>query len=83
MGLGFKQQQPQDDKAKDKGDAKIDVDFLVRNWSQMLSVPGTMWMISYVMFYKLCERGEGTLPLYLVDKKVSVSSLAFWNGIVR
>ena len=40
-------------------------------------------MISYVLFYKLCERGEGTLPLYLVDKGVPMSKLAFWNGIVR
>ena len=40
-------------------------------------------MISYVLFYKLCERGEGTLPLYLVDMGVPMSKLAFWNGIVR
>ena len=40
-------------------------------------------MISFVLFYKLCERGEGTLPLYLVDKGVPMAKLAFWNGIVR
>ena len=46
-------------------------------------VPGTAGMVAFVLTYKLCERGEATLPIYLVDKGVPVSSLAFWNGVVR
>ena len=53
------------------------------NWRMMLSVPGTAGMVAFVLTYKLCERGEATLPIYLVDKGVPVSSLAFWNGVVR
>ena len=37
-------------------------------------VPGTAWMVAFVLTYKLCERGEATLP---------VASLTFWKGVVR
>jgi len=53
------------------------------NWRKILDVPGTRWMLTFVLCYKLCERGEGTLPLYLVDKAVPVARLAFWTGVVR
>lgn len=29
-------------------------------------------MVAFVLFYKLAERGEAVLPLYLVDKGVSL-----------
>ena len=53
------------------------------NWGRILDVPGTRWMLVFVLCYKLCERGEGTLPLYLVDKAVPMARLAFWTGVVR
>ena len=53
------------------------------NWGRILDVPGTRWMLTFVLCYKLCERGEGTLPLYLVDKAVPMARLAFWTGVVR
>ena len=53
------------------------------NWGRILEVPGTRWMLAFVLCYKLCERGEGTLPLYLVDKAVPMARLAFWTGVVR
>ena len=40
-------------------------------------------MVIFVLFYKLCERGEGTLPVYLVDKGVPMGKLGFWTGFVR
>jgi len=40
-------------------------------------------MICFLLFYKLCERGEAVFPIYLVDKKIPLQILAFWNGIVR
>lgn len=46
-------------------------------------VKGTRWMVIFVLFYKLCERGEGTLPVYLVDKGVPMGKLGFWTGFVR
>jgi len=49
----------------------------------IFKVEGTWWMVGFVLFYKLCERGEGTLPIYLVDKGVPMSKLAFWTGVVR
>jgi len=51
--------------------------------SNIFRVNGTWWMVGFVLFYKLCERGEGTLPIYLVDKGVPMSKLAFWTGVVR
>ena len=49
----------------------------------IFKVKGTMWMVSFVLFYKLCERAGGTLPIYLLDKQVPVSKLSFWTGWVR
>merc|ERR1719430_294174 len=40
-------------------------------------------MVCFVLFYKLCERGLGVLPIYLVDKGVPMSRLAFWTGLVK
>jgi len=53
------------------------------NLSCIFRVEGTSWMVGFVLFYKLCERGEGTLPIFLVDKGIPMSQLAFWTGIVR
>jgi len=53
------------------------------NLINIFKVTGTVWMVCFVLFYKLCERGEGTLPIYLVDKGVPMSRLAFWTGLVR
>jgi len=53
------------------------------NIISIFQVSGTVWMVCFVLFYKLCERGEGTLPIYLVDKGVPMSRLAFWTGLVR
>ena len=81
QGLGYKNEN--ENKNEKKPSEKLSLDFLVANWQRMISVPGTVWMVTFVMFYKLCERGEGTLPIYLVDKAIPVSSLALWNGVVR
>ena len=62
---------------------RLSAGWVVVNWRRMLSVPGTAGMVALEVTYKLCERGEATLPIYLVDKGVPVSSLAFWKGVVR
>jgi len=87
LELGYKTNN-NTNKAEDKSDKSsfepsLTINFMLQNWKRLLEVPGTKWMISFVLFYKLCERGEGTLPLYLVDKGVPMAKLAFWNGIVR
>lgn len=51
-------------------------------WS-VFKVPGTYWMVCFVLFYKLCERAESIFSLYMVDKKVPMSQLAFWSTILR
>eukprot|EP00092_Neocalanus_flemingeri_P009285 GFUD01009991.1.p1 GENE.GFUD01009991.1~~GFUD01009991.1.p1 ORF type:complete len:389 (+),score=89.44 GFUD01009991.1:329-1495(+) len=59
------------------------LNLIKENMNCIFKVQGTVWMVCFVLFYKLCERGEGTLPIYLVDKGVPISKLAFWTGIVR
>ncbi len=53
------------------------------SWRKVLTVPGTAYLLFFVLFYKLCERAEQTFSLYLVDKGVPSSQLAFWSTIVR
>ena len=53
------------------------------SFNSIFNVEGTRWMVGFVLFYKLCERGEGTLPIFLVDKGVPMTKLAFWTGVVR
>merc|ERR1719312_2032916 len=85
LGLGYSGEITEKEKqqSKDESQQGLSLQFLADNCQRMLSVPGTGWMVTFVMFYKLCERGEGTLPIYLVDKAIPVSSLAFWTGVVR
>merc|ERR1719312_194836 len=85
LGLGYSANITEKEKqqSKDESQQGLSLQFLVDNWQRMLSVPGTVWMVTFVVFYKLCERGEGTLPIYLVDKAVPMSALAFFNGVVR
>ena len=84
LGLGYSGDINRNEKKQAEPESEgLSWDFLVNNWQRMISVPGTVWMVTFVTFYKLCERGEGTLPIYLVDKAIPVSSLAFWTGVVR
>ena len=84
LGLGYsKKTRMEEEKEEEEARPRLSAAWLVANWRRMLSVPGTTWMVAFVLTYKLCERGEATLPIYLVDKGVPVSSLAFWNGVVR
>ena len=52
-------------------------------FNQILSVPGTKFMIFYVSFYKLCERAEQTFSLFMVDKGVPKVQMAMWSTIMR
>ena len=53
------------------------------NLKDIFEVDGTIWMISFVLFYKLCERSEQTFALYLVDKNVSKQELAILSSFIR
>ena len=53
------------------------------NLSDIFQVDGTIWMIAFVLFYKLCERSEQTFALYLVDKNVSKEELAILSTFIR
>ena len=53
------------------------------NLSDIFQVDGTIWMIAFVLFYKLCERSEQTFALYLVDKSVSKEELAILSTFIR
>lgn len=44
---------------------------------------GIVWLIIYVMLYKMGERGAiNNLPLYLLDKGLSMEELALWSGTI-
>jgi len=61
----------------------INLNVVIRDLKAMVAVPGTNAMLAFVLFYKLAERGENLIPLFLVDKQVPVASLGFWTGAVR
>jgi len=73
----------QNDQQNKKEDYTSTLTMIRENLSRIFKVEGTMWMISFLLFYKLCERGEAVFPIYLVDKKIPLQRLAFWNGVVR
>lgn len=62
---------------------KISLSVVVKDLKAVVAVPGTKAMITFVLFYKLAERGENLIPLFLVDKHVPVASLGVWTGAVR
>ena len=62
---------------------KISLNVVVKDLKAVAAVPGTNTMLNFVLFYKLAERGENLIPLFLVDKGVSVASLGVWTGAVR
>jgi len=72
---------PKQPKAKDETSSFFML--IKNNIGKILRVKNTKWMICFLLFYKLCERGEGVFPIYLVDKKIPLQTLAFWNGVVR
>ena len=44
--------------------------------------PGTYWTILFVIIYKLGEQSSlNLLPIYLVDNKISSSTIGLWTGI--
>ncbi|XP_052411949.1 major facilitator superfamily domain-containing protein 3 [Carassius gibelio] len=52
-------------------------------WRKLLSVPGTPWMMCYVLTYKLGEQGAITMfPLFLLDHHMTARELGVWNGVV-
>ena len=62
---------------------KISLNVVARDLKAVVAVPGTNTMVTFVLFYKLAERGENLIPLFLVDRQVSVASLGLWTGAVR
>ena len=50
-------------------------------YRQMLSAPGALWVMAYLMVHKLGERGViNTFSLFLRRNGVTLSDLAFWDG---
>ena len=50
---------------------------------ELFRINGTLWMVFFVMFYKLCERAEQTFSMYLVDKHVPTTTLAGWSTLFK
>ncbi|XP_048835659.1 major facilitator superfamily domain-containing protein 3 [Brienomyrus brachyistius] len=52
-------------------------------WKELMTVPGTLWTVIYVLIYKLGEQGAVTMfPLFLLDHHMSARELGIWNGMV-
>ncbi|XP_030647542.1 major facilitator superfamily domain-containing protein 3 [Chanos chanos] len=52
-------------------------------WRKLMSVPGTPWLVVYVLTYKLGEQGAITMfPLFLLDHHMTARELGIWNGMV-
>lgn len=50
---------------------------------ELLSVPGTLWTLIFVLVYKLGEQGATSMfPLFLLDNGMSATELGLWNGMV-
>lgn len=52
-------------------------------FKEIVTVESTVYMINFVLFYKLCERAEQTFSLFMVDKNVPKSQMALWSTIMR
>ncbi len=49
----------------------------------VLSSPGTAWTCLFVLIYKLGEQSSlNLLPIYLLDRGVSSSTIGLWTGIL-
>merc|ERR1719500_177864 len=70
-------------KQEHSNEKQISIGVVVRDLKSVVAVPGTNSMLAFVLFYKLAERGENLIPLFLVDNHVSMASLGFWTGAVR
>ena len=66
-----------------KSKEKIVLSLVLKDLKEVATVPGTNTMVIFVLFYKLAERGENLMPIFLVDKKVPLASLGLWTGAVR
>ena len=66
-----------------KSKEKIVFSLVLKDLKEVATVPGTNTMVVFVLFYKLAERGENLMPIFLVDKKVPLASLGLWTGAVR
>ncbi|XP_076032347.1 major facilitator superfamily domain-containing protein 3-like isoform X2 [Oratosquilla oratoria] len=75
---------PQDSKELQKHENRKERNAsLVSIVQDILKIPGTKTLIGYLLLCKVGEKGAVTmLPLLLMDKGMSIQSLAFWNGTV-
>ncbi|CAC5377515.1 unnamed protein product [Mytilus coruscus] len=52
-------------------------------FQQIYNTPGTLWIMMFVIIYKLGEQGAlNMVPLFLIDKKIPASWVGFWTGMV-
>ena len=56
---------------------KLEVGVVVEDLRKVWRVPHTSSLVTFVLFYKLAERGENLIPLYLVDKQVRLKSTKY------
>lgn len=52
-------------------------------FDRVIHVPGTSWMLVYILIYKLGEAGvQNMLPLYMVDSDIPHDSVVFLTGFI-
>ena len=73
----------QEKKIKDKKEEETKIESLTTEVLRIFQVPGTIWMVFFVLTYKLCERAEQTFALYLVDQGIAREELAILSTFIR
>lgn len=57
--------------------------WILQHYTEIFQSPGTLWMIGFVLLYKLGEQGAlNMLPMFLIDKGIPASTVGFWTGVV-
>lgn len=55
----------------------------ISTFRRVAKVPGTKWMIAFLLLFKLGEQGAlNMLPLFFLDQKVHPTDVSFWTGII-
>lgn len=69
-----------EEKNAEKATKKV---WILQHYTEIFQSPGTLWMIGFVLLYKLGEQGAlNMLPMFLIDKGIPASTVGFWTGVV-
>lgn len=79
-----KKESEEKDSSEEKNAEKVTKKaWILQHYTEIFQSPGTLWMIGFVLLYKLGEQGAlNMLPMFLIDKGIPASTVGFWTGVV-